>query len=219
MFTIKRLLYFCAAVSGQNDLRPQRYFGVSSLNLGRGNPAAFFRFYAENDAKTGGEPKKPKKAAERCATDLRRWLFLRRCLEPPGMLHGLFQPSPPSPRGMAWHPEGFLYGNAGSRGWVRSSAGEHYLDMVGVTGSIPVAPTTTIKDLVVVFCKHIRSFGWDVGWENLNERIYVASSGSLAVGVSAKRCKILSTAIGIFVGKSIAKSLPRKAFVTPYVEH
>src|SRR6202022_5128101 len=25
---------------------------------------------------------------------------------------------------------------------ARSSAGEHYLDMVGVTGSIPVAPTT-----------------------------------------------------------------------------
>src|SRR5262249_33750472 len=25
--------------------------------------------------------------------------------------------------------------------WARSSAGEHYLDMVGVTGSIPVAPT------------------------------------------------------------------------------
>ena len=24
---------------------------------------------------------------------------------------------------------------------ARSSAGEHYLDMVGVTGSIPVAPT------------------------------------------------------------------------------
>ena len=30
----------------------------------------------------------------------------------------------------------------GSRRWVYSSAGEHYLDMVGVTGSIPVAPTT-----------------------------------------------------------------------------
>src|SRR5690349_9208159 len=27
------------------------------------------------------------------------------------------------------------------RFWARSSAGEHYLDMVGVTGSIPVAPT------------------------------------------------------------------------------
>jgi hypothetical protein len=26
--------------------------------------------------------------------------------------------------------------------WARSSAEEHYLDMVGVTGSIPVAPTT-----------------------------------------------------------------------------
>ena len=30
---------------------------------------------------------------------------------------------------------------------ARSSAGEHYLDMVGVTGSIPVAPTILFKDL------------------------------------------------------------------------
>src|SRR5262249_8949805 len=30
----------------------------------------------------------------------------------------------------------------GARAWARSSAEEHYLDMVGVTGSIPVAPTT-----------------------------------------------------------------------------
>src|SRR5262245_31252915 len=29
---------------------------------------------------------------------------------------------------------------------ARSSAVEHYLDMVGVTGSIPVAPTRFIKD-------------------------------------------------------------------------
>ena len=28
---------------------------------------------------------------------------------------------------------------------ARSSAGEHYLDMVGVTGSIPVAPTTSVS--------------------------------------------------------------------------
>lgn len=27
------------------------------------------------------------------------------------------------------------------KGWARSSAGEHYVDIVGVTGSIPVAPT------------------------------------------------------------------------------
>ena len=31
--------------------------------------------------------------------------------------------------------------------WARSSAGEHYVDIVGVTGSIPVAPTIKIKDL------------------------------------------------------------------------
>jgi hypothetical protein len=30
---------------------------------------------------------------------------------------------------------------------ARSSAGEHYVDIVGVTGSIPVAPTIKIKDL------------------------------------------------------------------------
>ncbi len=29
--------------------------------------------------------------------------------------------------------------------WVRSSAAEHYLHTVGVTGSIPVAPTTLFK--------------------------------------------------------------------------
>jgi hypothetical protein len=30
---------------------------------------------------------------------------------------------------------------------ARSSAGEHYLDMVGVTGSIPVAPTIFFNGL------------------------------------------------------------------------
>ena len=34
-----------------------------------------------------------------------------------------------------------------TRSWrgARSSAGEHYVDIVGVTGSIPVAPTTVLK--------------------------------------------------------------------------
>ena len=31
---------------------------------------------------------------------------------------------------------------------ARSSAGEHYLDMVGVTGSIPVAPTNSKSEVV-----------------------------------------------------------------------
>src|SRR5271165_4062538 len=31
--------------------------------------------------------------------------------------------------------------------WARSSAGEHYVDIVGVTGSIPVAPTMLFKHL------------------------------------------------------------------------
>jgi hypothetical protein len=31
-----------------------------------------------------------------------------------------------------------------ARRWVYSSAGEHYLDMVGVTGSIPVTPTISL---------------------------------------------------------------------------
>ena len=30
---------------------------------------------------------------------------------------------------------------------ARSSAGEHYVDIVGVTGSIPVAPTISFKHL------------------------------------------------------------------------
>ena len=34
--------------------------------------------------------------------------------------------------------------------WARSSAGEHYLDMVGVTGSIPVAPTNFFKELEII---------------------------------------------------------------------
>ena len=34
---------------------------------------------------------------------------------------------------------------------ARSSAGEHYLDMVGVTGSIPVAPTTLTPTTTVLF--------------------------------------------------------------------
>src|SRR5437763_13862876 len=31
---------------------------------------------------------------------------------------------------------------------ARSSAGEHYVDIVGVTGSIPVAPTISFNDLI-----------------------------------------------------------------------
>jgi hypothetical protein len=30
-------------------------------------------------------------------------------------------------------------------GWACSSAGEHYVDIVGVTGSIPVTPTIQIS--------------------------------------------------------------------------
>src|SRR6185312_650256 len=36
---------------------------------------------------------------------------------------------------------GYILASLASRGWARSSAGEHYVDIVGVTGSIPVAPT------------------------------------------------------------------------------
>ncbi len=32
---------------------------------------------------------------------------------------------------------------------ARSSAGEHYVDIVGVTGSIPVAPTIFFRNLLV----------------------------------------------------------------------
>ena len=35
---------------------------------------------------------------------------------------------------------------------ARSSAGEHYVDIVGVTGSIPVAPTTHIGPRIA--CQH-----------------------------------------------------------------
>src|SRR5689334_6179429 len=36
------------------------------------------------------------------------------------------------------------------RFWARSSAGEHYLDMVGVTGSIPVVPTIAFNSLLTL---------------------------------------------------------------------
>jgi hypothetical protein len=51
---------------------------------------------------------------------------------------------PPSPASLPCHPRGLpLYAAPVLPGprWARSSAVEHYLDMVGVTGSIPVAPT------------------------------------------------------------------------------
>ena len=35
--------------------------------------------------------------------------------------------------------------------WAVSSAGEHHVDIVGVTGSIPVPPTINTKDLYGIF--------------------------------------------------------------------
>ena len=35
-------------------------------------------------------------------------------------------------------------------GWAISSAGEHFVDIEGVTGSIPVSPTINFKDLAVI---------------------------------------------------------------------
>jgi hypothetical protein len=32
--------------------------------------------------------------------------------------------------------------------WAYSSAGEHYIDIVGVTGSIPVTPTIRFAEIV-----------------------------------------------------------------------
>ena len=43
---------------------------------------------------------------------------------------------------------------AGGRFRARSSAEEHYLDMVGVTGSIPVAPTSDYKRLLPAWPAH-----------------------------------------------------------------
>ena len=43
-------------------------------------------------------------------------------------------------RGCAVPVEAKLH-RMGNGEWARSSAGEHYVDIVGVTGSIPVAPT------------------------------------------------------------------------------
>ena len=36
------------------------------------------------------------------------------------------------------------------RPWARSSAGEHYVDIVGVAGSIPAAPTTIYPILILL---------------------------------------------------------------------
>jgi hypothetical protein len=38
---------------------------------------------------------------------------------------------------------------------ARSSAEEHYLDMVGVTGSIPVAPTSFHNQINLIFGDHV----------------------------------------------------------------
>src|SRR5580692_10830625 len=52
---------------------------------------------------------------------------------------------------------------------ARSSAGEHYVDIVGVTGSIPVAPTIFINNLrilrihTVAHRKHIGNIGKNFG--------------------------------------------------------
>src|SRR4029077_13050050 len=44
-------------------------------------------------------------------------------------------------------PAAMLFGADPTGYRARSSAGEHYLDMVGVTGSIPVAPTISFNGL------------------------------------------------------------------------
>ena len=44
---------------------------------------------------------------------------------------------------------------------VRSSAGEHYLHTVGVTGSIPVAPTNLFKGLDPILCEQVREYETD----------------------------------------------------------
>jgi hypothetical protein len=75
---------------------------------------------------------------------------------------------------------------------ARSSAGEHYLDMVGVTGSIPVVPTIqssrtaqTVVDrkeavsagiLSPIFnipglCQQFGSIGWILGLPSLHPKI------------------------------------------------
>jgi hypothetical protein len=46
-------------------------------------------------------------------------------------------------------PAAMLFGADPTGYRARSSAGEHYLDMVGVTGSIPVAPTNVLSRLAV----------------------------------------------------------------------
>src|SRR6185312_6744762 len=46
----------------------------------------------------------------------------------------------PAP-GVLASPGPSRYTERNSANWARSSAGEHYVDIVGVTGSIPVAPT------------------------------------------------------------------------------
>lgn len=40
-------------------------------------------------------------------------------------------------------------------GWARSSAGEHYVDIVGVTGSIPVAPTIRPSEKIETFAAEL----------------------------------------------------------------
>ena len=44
-----------------------------------------------------------------------------------------------------------------------SSAGEHYIDIVGVTGSIPVSPTTVHSFMTYDVTKSVNTLGGDKG--------------------------------------------------------
>src|SRR5882757_9446245 len=79
-------------------------------------------------------PRTPRSCPSRCicASSSAKWA---KCSPPEGGAGQIWRSLPHPPGGdKTWPPStpGF---------WARSSAEEHYLDMVGVTGSIPVAPT------------------------------------------------------------------------------
>jgi hypothetical protein len=72
--------------------------------------------------------------------------------------------------------------------WAYSSAGEHYIDIVGVTGSIPVTPTMDAPEIIEKF--GFRRLGRGSCFQSSNHSV-IKATGSLGnlVGV------VLQTAI------------------------
>ena len=82
---------------------------------------------------------------------------------------------------------------------ARSSAGEHYVDIVGVTGSIPVAPTIISKGLLGRW-KPDLGLGKHRGSNQLNSTS-AACNATVGAGCTSRRaeaCELLGPIYGSF---------------------